>query len=94
MFKIRGSLFRVKGYRQIDKELVKSKLLSSFEATNLLFDFVRSMEFWSGKNEYSLVLPESLGDSTDICNNKVVITWFSENNESDKNTLYIPILDI
>lgn len=94
VFKIRGSLFRVKGYRQIDKELVKSKLLSSFEATNLLFDFVRSMEFWSGKNEYSLVLPESLGDSTDICNNKVIITWFSENNESDKNTLYIPILDI
>lgn len=95
VFKIRGSLFQIKGYRDLDKDRVKEKLLKSFEGMNLLYDFVRSLDYWSNKNEYSLELPPSLGDKVDICKNKVIVTWFkSDTPESDRETLYIPILDI
>ena len=36
VFKIRGSLFRVKGYRQIDKELVKQASTNSISTFNFL----------------------------------------------------------
>lgn len=86
------SLFRVRGYRDLDKESVKAHCLSSSDFMNTLYDFIHCLEYWSKTNNYGISLPVSLGDFS-FDSPRVEVSWFIDE-PSSPDILRVPIINL